>query len=510
MPGVHEPLVFGSTPPLVAYINSQRPANGGDGLASFITGFVDCEALGADQVRNASKENAPYLAPLLSPVVPVEACTLNASKSGSDVALTWTAATNATGYHIYRDTIPYFTPGTPYVTTVDTGFVDVGALGDPSVNHYYLVGAFNSTIETLCSNRVGEFEFGLTDGPGYLADIALPLDVSAVITDANGLADWVDANHIHQALKWNPLDKVFLSWSNEFGFGDNFATQTGDSVYLVVDEQVAPLASFVGLVPPAGSTGFRLVPGSATACNLNFLSLPLDRSDLTNADQFSDAVGGVEQALDWQATVQNFLAWANRYGFGDNFETSIGNSYAVCAGPRPPDQDAYVVETDPNGAYGMLDPNYLVMQGSRGASGSCATTRYTYLKFRLDVVAGQAATVTLTLNNAQYAGPTSGLTLGLYAVADDGWNENIVTWNNRPTVGNLLSQTDQVVGQNQVMFPASAALVTFINAERTGDGVASLALGWADCPPISAPQLRVDSTEQIDSPELFLHLSGSR
>jgi hypothetical protein len=59
------PLVFASTPALVSYINSQRPASGGDGLASFVTGYVDCPLLAAPQVRNASKENTLNLPPLL-------------------------------------------------------------------------------------------------------------------------------------------------------------------------------------------------------------------------------------------------------------------------------------------------------------------------------------------------------------------------------------------------------------------------------------------------------------
>jgi hypothetical protein len=89
-------------------------------------------------------------------------------------------------------------------------------------------------------------------------------------------------------------------------------------------------------------------------------------------------------------------------------------------------------------------------------------------------------------------------------VSDDSWSESTLTWNNRPSVGSLLSSTGQVVGQTQVVFPTSAALASFINAERHGNGVASFAIGWADCPTLSAPQLRADSSESTVAPAFAL------
>jgi hypothetical protein len=95
-------------------------------------------------------------------------------------------------------------------------------------------------------------------------------------------------------------------------------------------------------------------------------------------------------------------------------------------------------------------------------------------------------------------------------VSDDSWNETTLTWNNRPAVGSLLSSTSQVVGQTQVVFPTSGALVSFINAERDGDGIASLAVGWADCPTLTAPQLRADSSEGTAAPEFVLTATSLR
>jgi subtilisin family serine protease len=449
--------------------------------------------------------NTP-LPPSATPTQSPASCVLSAAKSGNNVVLSWTSEPGAIQYRIYRGATPYFAPpyGSPYATTASLSYTDVGASGNPAISYYYVVSAWNGSVELPCQRRAGEFDFALTAGTDHLNDIALPLDVSAVIQDADDLSDWIDAAHVLQALKWDPVLQTFLAWSNEFNFGDNFPTETGDYVFLLVDGSVAPVASFVGIVPNPGSVHFDLVPGTATACNLNFLSLPLDRADLTNADQFSDDIGGVLQSLDWDAPLQNFLAWSNEFGFGDNFPTTIGYPYVVCMGPQAPGEDAYAVQTDANGTYGVSDPTHLVAQGSRGLTGACNTTRWVYAKFALTTLASDTAAATLTMYGPQYSGPPTGLILGLYSVANDSWSENTLTWNNRPAVGSLLAQTSQVVGQPQITFPTSAALTSFINAQRSGDHVASLAIGWVDCPTLSAPQLRMDSREGTAAPEFRL------
>jgi hypothetical protein len=66
MPPANQPLTFPSTLMLVAYVNSQRPANGGDGRASFITGFAVCPYLTAPDVRNPSKDSPLNEPPLLN------------------------------------------------------------------------------------------------------------------------------------------------------------------------------------------------------------------------------------------------------------------------------------------------------------------------------------------------------------------------------------------------------------------------------------------------------------
>jgi hypothetical protein len=329
--------------------------------------------------------------------------------------------------------------------------------------------------------------------------------------DAESLADSI-GDSVRQLLKWEPITQNFLAWSHEFQFGDNFPTVVGDYIFLLLDDTAPALAGFVGLVPAPGSVRFDLVQGTATQCALNFLSLPLDRASITTADLLADSIGTgnppgpatVLQDLDWDAPSQNFFAWSNEFGFGDNFATIIGYPYIVCMGPQAPGEDAYAVQTDPNGIYGVSDPTHLITQGSRGLTGACNTTRYIYVKFSLTSLASDSTAATLVLKNVQFTGGASGFVLGLYSVADDTWDETTLTWNNRPAVGSLLTSTSQVVGQTQITLPTSAALVSFLNAERTGDGVASLAVGWADCPALTAPQLRVDSSEGALVPDLTM------
>lgn len=279
----------------------------------------------------------------MSTSTPPQPCRLSAAKSGNDVILSWTAATGATAYRIYRGTTPYFVPGTPYATTTGLTYTDAGVTGDPAINYAYRVGAVSPSGETLCDNRVGELDVALVAGPTRgtaLNDLAIALDVSAVITDAESLADWIEneggvpSATVRQLLKWDASRQTFLAWNHKFGFGDNFAIITGDFILATLNQDAPPVTTFVGRVPEPGEVSFRLSPGTARGCALNFISLPFDQEALTTADQLSDAIGvpdaTVVQALDWDATRQAPLIWLNVFGFGNNFPTTPGFPYIVC------------------------------------------------------------------------------------------------------------------------------------------------------------------------------------
>lgn len=80
--------------------------------------------------------------------------------------LSWTASPGAANYHLYRDLAPYFTPTDPaYQIAPGLSYDDAGAIGDATVNHFYVVKtACVTNFASGASNRVGEFDFGLKPG----------------------------------------------------------------------------------------------------------------------------------------------------------------------------------------------------------------------------------------------------------------------------------------------------------------------------------------------------------
>ena len=115
--------------------------------------------------------------PPASPTQLVAAASISGEGTG-DVLVSWDqVASDVKGnpatiesYHVYRATgDPYFKPTVININgaTSGTSYEDPGALGDPEVNHFYLVTAIDGNgHESSPSQRVGEFEFALTPGQG--------------------------------------------------------------------------------------------------------------------------------------------------------------------------------------------------------------------------------------------------------------------------------------------------------------------------------------------------------
>jgi hypothetical protein len=58
--------------------------------------------------------------------------------------------------------------------------------------------------------------------------------------------------------------------------------------------------------------------------------LPLDATTVVSASGLSDAVGGVEQALEWDAASQTFDYWLPEISFGTDFPLRPGYPYHLC------------------------------------------------------------------------------------------------------------------------------------------------------------------------------------
>ena len=136
-----------------------------------------------------------------------------------------------------------------------------------------------------------------------------------------------------------------------------------------------------------------------------------------------------------------------------------------------PTQDTFV---DPNNASTNYDGKRLELAYSNFPT--LVGTRRVLLQFDLRSVTGavlNAPVVLTAVENNFPAGAT--LTLGLYGLADT-WTEAAVTEATRPAVGAKLQTVTVAAGTTGAVRFDAAAVGTYLEAQRTGDGVASFLL----------------------------------
>lgn len=146
---------------------------------------------------------------------------------------------------------------------------------------------------------------------------------------------------------------------------------------------------------------------------------------------------------------------------------------AVAAVSGPPTQDTYTNINAADTSYGTETQLWTTLSGDAG--GNCTVSRITYLKWNLADVAGQTiSNAALTLTREGATSNPNNYTVGLYRVGD-GWDEDS-TWNTSPVPGSLIeTKAFPAANGNTVVFN-SAALVSYLQGENTGDGVASFAI----------------------------------
>ncbi len=112
---------------------------------------------------------APACTPAAAPAISIT------DAYSPDVRLSWPHQPPDTSYQVWRDTSPHFEPaaeGTLVETLTATGdpmtYDDAGRIGDPDVNHFWVVRGVVAGGASGPSNRVGEFDFELTPGSGGL------------------------------------------------------------------------------------------------------------------------------------------------------------------------------------------------------------------------------------------------------------------------------------------------------------------------------------------------------
>lgn len=216
------------------------------------------------------------------------------------------------------------------------GLGALAIIASPNGAGSLLPAARPAAVALAASNFQGAAAPQAPDAAQNFNMIAMPLDATSQFTnagytfDAKGLAALAGSGVI-QVLHWDAASQIYETWNTDFGgYGTNFSLAVGGVYWLLLDVNAKSIISFVGDVPNAGTVHFTFVNGAA--CQFNEFSLPLDKSQIINAQQLAAAIGsGVVQVAEWDATNQIYATWNTDFGgYGTNFTTKIGYPYAVC------------------------------------------------------------------------------------------------------------------------------------------------------------------------------------
>lgn len=166
--------------------------------------------------------------------------------------------------------------------------------------------------------------------------IALPLDSTDSISPfkAAGLASYIGSS-VKKVVRFDALIQSFKTHTVGSPF-NNFDLSIGGAYLIEVDNTANSVVSFIGDVPTQGSLIFNLERGATTAdCKYNAISIPLDRSDITNAAGLATAIGGVNKVTRWDPDLQGFKTHTVGSPF-NNFSVAIGYPFLVCVNSAGP------------------------------------------------------------------------------------------------------------------------------------------------------------------------------
>lgn len=265
---------------------------------------------------------------------------LEIERAGETPVLSWNGLDAAAHYRVYRDVNnPYFLPpdeGTlvaDNLTAVTYSDLTPDMLGDPDNNYTYAVVAVDALGRASApSTRVGEFDFslvvGAAGGEGDYNLVALPLDVTASLPDADALASYLGSGVVN-VLSWNPGTQTYRYWFPALSLGINFPLEVGGVYWLSLAGDAPDILTLVGSVPPPGSVRYAMT-GSMLNCRYHDISLPLDRPDITSASELAQAVGDVELLLRWNPDTQTYVYLFPEAGVGTDFATRVGYPYQLC------------------------------------------------------------------------------------------------------------------------------------------------------------------------------------
>jgi hypothetical protein len=118
--------------------------------------------------------------------------------------------------------------------------------------------------------------------------------------------------------------------------GPNFAAGLGDALFVYLDDTAPDVVSLVGRVPSRDEVRSSLTrPAQGESCTYNWLSVPLGRDDLTDADTLAGDMGGVYTISRYNTQTQD-LTWRVPGVAGENFAVQPGRPYLACVSATSP------------------------------------------------------------------------------------------------------------------------------------------------------------------------------
>ncbi len=234
------------------------------------------------------------------------------TKSGSDLVLTWTDVAEADSFVIYRGSKPMFSPDTArYAMTTDSTYTDVGVLGTPGNNLFYMVRAYVAGSPGPLSERHGKVEYDLL-APTDLTKsnyVALALEDTG-ITMASDFVSRLD-NNSDLVSTWIVTSQAFSAYTPGLSFTD-FAVSPNEAVFISVVTR--DTLCLIGKVP-TGHT-YNLIKNTDKTSNNDIMVL-MDTDTITTASQLEAAIGPVDLISKWVPTTQGWQAYTPGLSFTD-------------------------------------------------------------------------------------------------------------------------------------------------------------------------------------------------
>ncbi|HPG42016.1 MAG TPA: glycoside hydrolase family 31 protein [bacterium] len=250
--------------------------------------------------------------------------------TGNNLQLSWLPVTGAEFYHVYRDTLAFFTPNPPgnrIAAQVTDGnpaapgvqwMDNTSGVANAKLNYFYVVTAVRGGMESGPSTPAGEFDYPLITGETTAYNsLAMPVDSSMVTTAAGLLAAIPGCN---SAAHWLAAAQNYQQYVPQVVVS-NFPVQPGNGYLVnVQSNSMFSVAGFPAL------PFYHLITTEKT--NFNEIMLPLDKTGITRASQLLAAIPGCNSVARWSAADQGYAQYLPELEFSD-FPVRAGYPYLV-------------------------------------------------------------------------------------------------------------------------------------------------------------------------------------